>query len=280
MHQGINVGIIAALCFCSGLFFSCSDDPDKRSIAMMNDDTLKSDLENVAHMRVCFGHQSVGRNILDGLNELSTTPGSARLNILPVKPGEIPAGPVFAECTIGQNGDPRSKCDSFAQLLNSLSPGDSVHVALMKFCYVDFEENTDVDAMLAYYRQTMKDLQGRYPHTTFIHVTAPLTTRAPGWKRFVKSILGRADASDLIAYKRQFFNEALTREFGTDPLFDLAKLESTNDDGSRVEFTHNAKTVHSLREDFTDDGGHLNALGRRVAARELIRVLALRDTRR
>jgi|WetSurMetagenome_2_1015567.scaffolds.fasta_scaffold07226_2 hypothetical protein len=274
MKPTIEFCYIAGILLCSCLLMSCSENPDKRSNAMTDCETLKSDMETVAHMRVYFGHQSVGRNILDGLKDLSSDAGATQLNIQSVQPGAIPAGRLFAESTIGQNGDPNSKCDSFARLIGSIPPDGSPDVALMKFCYVDFEEGTNVDSLFAYYRRTIQDLKAKFPQTTFVHVTAPLTTRTPGWKRFVKSILGRPDSSDIVAYKRLLFNEVIKREFGSDPIFDLAGLESTNDDGTRTDFDYQGNSGYSLRADFTDDGGHLNALGRRAAARELIRVMA------
>ena len=269
-----NFPTLAGLFLCSGLLFSCSDNPDRRSTAMVNDEALKSDLEIVAHMRVYFGHQSVGRNILEGLEEFASDAGAARLNIISAKAGVLPSGRVFAESDVGMNGDPNSKCDSFAQFVGATNADDSLDAALMKFCYVDFQETTNVDQMFAYYRRTIQDLKAKHPHATFIHVTVPLTTRAPGWKRLVKGILGRSDASDLVAYKRMLFNNAIRREFSTDPLFDLAGLESTNDDGTRTGFDYEGDTAYTLRDDFTDDGGHLNAVGRGVAARELVRILA------
>ena len=58
-----------------------------------------------------------------------------------------------------------------------------VDIALVKFCYVDFDAGTDVPALFAAYQATLASLEGRYPRTTFVHVTAPLTTVQGGPRR-------------------------------------------------------------------------------------------------
>ncbi len=58
-------------------------------------------------------------------------------------------------------------------------------------------------------------------------------------------------------------------------IFDLSKVESTYLDGSRESFEKDDGTYYALSPDYTYDGGHLNELGRKLAAKELIRVLAV-----
>ena len=73
---------------------------------------------------------------------------------------------------------------------------------------------------------------------------------------------------------RNAFNEKLRERVAGEPLFDLAKVESTRADGSSSSFAQGGQQQHSLAQEYTDDGGHLNALGRRRAAIEFVRVLA------
>jgi len=57
-------------------------------------------------------------------------------------------------------------------------------------------------------------------------------------------------------------------------IFDLAKIESTFPDGRRASFTKDGKTYYSMVPDYTYDGGHLNELGRKIAAEQLLFLLA------
>ena len=48
---------------------------------------------------------------------------------------------------------------------------------MMKFCYVDIDRNTDVDAALRRLpRRPWRALQRDFPDVTFVYVTVPLTT--------------------------------------------------------------------------------------------------------
>ena len=67
----------------------------------------------------------------------------------------------------------------------------------------------------------------------------------------------------------------LSKEFaGKEPLFDLAAVEATTLDGKRTAFEHRGTPFHALLPAYTDDGGHLNKQGRRVAAEQLLILLA------
>ena len=61
---------------------------------------------------------------------------------------------------------------------------------------------------------------------------------------------------------------------GKEPLFDLAMVESTYEDGSRYTFSANGHTYYALVPEYTKDGGHLNELGQKVAAEQLLIFLA------
>jgi hypothetical protein len=113
---------------------------------------------------------------------------------------------------------------------------------------------------------------------TFVHVTVPLTTE-PGLKEaaknFVKRFLGRPRSSRLDNVRRARYNELLREAYaGREPLFDLARLESTRPDGTRQLFREDGRDYEALVPAYTDDGGHLNASGRQMAARALLEFLA------
>ena len=74
---------------------------------------------------------------------------------------------------------------------------------------------------------------------------------------------------------RNEYNETLRKEYvnkGT--LFDLAEIESTFPDGSRSTFKRNRKLHYSLVPEYTYDGSHLNEIGRKKVAEQLLIFLA------
>jgi len=67
----------------------------------------------------------------------------------------------------------------------------------------------------------------------------------------------------------------LRKEYeGKEPLFDIAKFESTLPDGSRTSFSENGKIYYCLASNYTTDGGHLNDLGKKVVAEQLLLFLS------
>lgn len=233
-------------------------------------DLATVDWNALAGTRIYFGHQSVGANILEGLRELGPAAGTPPLRVESARGGDA-LGTLY-EFRIGENGEPASKMADFAQAL--AQAGDSAQgVALFKYCYLDITATTDVDALFARHRETVRALRARHPGITLVHVTAPLTTVEPAHKLLVKKMLGKPTARDANA-RRNAFNSRLRREFAGEPIFDLARVESTRPDGSRSQFVTEGDTVYTLAPEYTDDGGHLNARGRRIAAAELVALLA------
>jgi hypothetical protein len=144
----------------------------------------------------------------------------------------------------------------------------------MKFCYVDFNPYTDVDALFAYYRETMEALKREHPEVTFAHVTVPLVVRPMDLKERFNRLIGRDVWEDTANTKRFEYNQRLLKEYGSEPIFDLAKAESTRPDGSRETFEYKGRSYFALTPDYTDDDGHLNAAGQGAVAPEMIRFLA------
>ena len=57
-------------------------------------------------------------------------------------------------------------------------------------------------------------------------------------------------------------------------VFDLAGAESTYPDGAKAEFGKNNSKFAYLIPAYSDDGGHLNKLGKQRVAEELIMLLS------
>jgi hypothetical protein len=242
------------------------------SHASDSDPTLRADLERIAQRRIFFGHQSVGVNLLDGIKQLATTAG------VPVQVVEVTSASGVKPATIGhtfiaRNGDPFQKIQSFEQAMGLQSTG--LDVALMKFCYVDFNSDTDVKALFARYRATIDALRAKNPGTTFVHVTAPLTVVYGGLKASLKKLFGQAPYGIMENMRREQYNTLLRQTYqGREPIFDLARVESTAPNGAAVSVEWKGSVVPVLDSEYTDDGGHLNTVGKLRSARELISVLA------
>lgn len=231
---------------------------------------LRADLERISRERIYFGHQSVGANLLQGMEELAAGAGVSLHVMQADRASELPAATI-GHTFVAENGQPLKKLESFRSALGSAS----VDIALVKFCYVDIRGDTDVKALFARYRETIADLRGKNPRTTFVHVTLPLTTVQTGPKALAKRLLGRAPYGTVENLRREQYNQLLRQAYaGHEPIFDLAKIESTAPDGTPVRVVWQGVAAPSLAAAYTDDGGHLNAEGRRRAARELIAVLA------
>lgn len=236
------------------------------------DSTLRADLQRIAQRKIYFGHQSVGRNLLDGVRQLSA------MADVPIRVDETPTASNVAPATLGhtsvaKNGDPFQKLKSFEQAIGERPTG--LDIALVKFCYVDITAKTDVKALFARYRATIESLQAKNPGTAFVHVTAPLTTVKSGTKESLKRLLGRAPYGTLENIRREEYNTLLREAYkGREPIFDLARIESTAPNGTAATVEWKGSIAPKMAPAYTDDGGHLNATGRLRAARELVSVLA------
>lgn len=227
------------------------------SLAHAADPVLHANLQRVAHERIFFGHQSVGAQILQGVKELSAKEGV----------------PVFIKDEfVPENGEPLRKLAAFKAAVGA---GSRYDVALVKFCYVDITADTDPAVLFDHYRQAIGELRAKNPHTVFVHATLPLTTVQSGPKAWVKRALGRSPYGTVENVKRDEYNRLLRATYaGREPIFDLARIESTAPDGTLVTVTWEGITVPAMSPAYTTDGGHLNAVGRALAAREFLAVLS------
>jgi hypothetical protein len=234
------------------------------------DPGLHADLERLAREKIYFGHQSVGANLLQGVADLAAEEAVPVRIVRADRASDVPPA-TFGHTFVPENGAPLQKLKNFRAALGSAP----VDVALLKFCYVDIEAGTDVQALFVAYRQTLAELRKSHPATVFVHVTLPLTSEPTGWRALARRLLGRAPDGLAENVRREEYNRMLRAAFaGREPLFDLARIESTAPDGTAVRERWRGIAAPALAPQYTEDGGHLNAEGRRRAARELIAVLA------
>ncbi|MBT3275384.1 MAG: hypothetical protein HN368_19670 [Spirochaetales bacterium] len=231
-------------------------------------------LQNLSKKTIFFGHQSVGFNIIDGIERVLKNDGRISIPIMESTNAKDFSPPVFLHFRAGVNTKPESKIKAFENAIKS-GIGDLIDIAFLKFCYIDFDLSTNVGALFSTYQKTIASLQTNYPDIEFIHFTAPLTTIQKGPKAWVKKILGRAPYGVQENIKKQEYNELLRKTYsGKEPIFDIAKIESTTPNGSRITKENNGEIYYALNPDITNDGGHLNETGSALVAAELLKMLS------
>ena len=237
------------------------------------DANLASDLRTVAGARVYFGHHSVGRNMVEGLRQISADEGIDAIHVLELEEEPDPSDTFFAHSRVGDNKDPMSKIDEFAERIGGWLPTEP-DVAFMKFCYVDFTPDTETSHLFSHYQSTMSRLSEEHPHVRFLHTTAPLMTRKLGIVDRIKLFLGMPVWGDDANAKRHEFNQLVRETYDRNLIIDVAEQESTRLDGTQQQYTKDGQTYPSLVPAYTTDGGHLNEVGKKKVAAEMVRVIA------
>jgi len=228
------------------------------------------ELERARGVRLFFAHQSVGQNILSGVAQLSAhriepTP------LLALAPNQ--ALPGWVDMPVGQNGDPDGKIEAFVAAFEQ-HPTLRPDLALLKFCFVDFQPTTDVDQLFHHYEQALRRLETRHPETVFGHVTVPLTVYPSELKWRAFRLIGRSVWEDEANIKRSGFNQRLRSAFAADHIFDLSAAESLGPDGRRSFFEHAGQRYLTLEPRYAEDEGHLNALGQQLLGTAFLRFVA------
>lgn len=274
-------GVLAVVGFLVGVFVMWGSDPAAASTVnpaavdlSALDRVPAGTWEKLAEKRVLFGHQSVGADIVAGLEAITKKKPQIKLRIAESREASAFDQPGFVHTKVGANENGDSKLTDFAAILKS-PLGQKADIALMKFCYVDLTSGGDPAALFKSYQSAMMDLAASSPKTKFVHVTVPLTTIEAGPKAKVKRLIGR----DMLGgyghnLNRQKYNDSLAAAFKGAPVFDLAKSEATLPDGKVARFETGGVTALALTSGYTTDGGHLNEAGRLAAARDLLLVLA------
>ncbi len=222
---------------------------------------------------VFFGHQSVGNNILAGLDAISASDDRYLINHSYVSdwyqlshwtPSYGHGSGGLGDHDVGENYDPASKIASFTGYMTAEDDdgetiGGNARIAFFKFCFVDIDEGTDAGELLSDYIEAMQSLESRFPSTIFVYATAPLLT---------------SEGEDNVRHDEY---NALLRAYcdGNDrPLFDIADLEAANADGTRATFMHDGTAYDKLSSDWSNGTDpHLNENGGRRIARAMILML-------
>lgn len=229
--------------------------------------------ESLAQRRIYFGHQSVGDNIVEGIREVLAEHPEIPLQVIETVSLDSMNAPGLYHARIGQNGDPGSKTSAFTAIVDRGQPA----VGVLKYCYVDVGSETDPVAMFAEYQRAMTQLRAAHPDLVIAHVTLPLTSISGRREWLVMKLRGQTTERDLNALRNRYNRTLREAYVGKEPVFDLARVESTHADGSRSFFSRRGEAVYILAPELTDDGSHLNAVGRRAVAEAFLAMLASLD---
>jgi hypothetical protein len=254
-----------------------TDTEGRNVIIYQNDLKPNSAITNLAKSRVFFGHQSVGLDIVDGLNAIVKENSRISLNITETRDiSDLPRG-TFAHWKIGRNTKPESKIRAFRKIILE-NPVGAVDIALMKFCYVDISNGTDVELLFEHYARAISELQSAHPDTVFVHVTVPIESMPkdlPGMARtMAKRLLRRPTVID-DNEARQDYNQLVRSHYeGREPVFDLALYEALDRNGNVTFARSDRGPIQFMERGKTTDGGHLNEIGKRFLGEQLLVFLA------
>lgn len=206
-------------------------------------------LDRARRLRVLLGHESVGWNVIGGLERLSRErPQRYRMEFgHQIQPAWYDRHTGLGDLFVRNMANVPGKARVFEQALRG-GIGDRVEVASLKLCWADLQERNDPDASFRAYVDVMERMQQAYPRVRFVYWTMPLRREAR------------------LQEKRTRFNrlmEAYIREHSV-PLFDIADLECHRPDGT--EFRNETGEL-AMWDGYTNDGGHLNEVGAARAAR-------------
>ena len=264
------------LVICFLLILSGCDDgsemTEKVNLALIGD-VPATTWETLSEKTIYFAHQSVGENIIDGMNVVLESDRTIPVTVKEYKDSGVPISASLWHSTIGENGDPVGKFKDFQDKLSS-DMGNQIDIAAVKLCYVDVERDADVKLIFNEYKKIIDGLKKELPETVIMHMTVPLMSHSDSFIDALKRFI-REDNDDLDNIKRNELNQIIRKEYkGKGSFFDLAEYESTYQDGSRGFFVKDGKKYYFLLNEYTDDGGHLNEFARVYIAQQMLMSLS------
>lgn len=211
--------------------------------------------------RTVFGHQSVGMQILDGVNMLADDLGAPDPTFYDYESTALPAtGGFIAHFYAGTNGDVFTKT---AEYLSHLASGlaSQVDVVVLKFCYADLRSNSGYtpQQMFDEYKRWVDVIESTYPSITVVYATETI-------------VMGENSDGTTNNILRQTYNNLVRAEYGASGrLWDVADLESTDPAGNKILYNG----VESLYSGYASpDQRHLYYPGRPVVAAPLLQIIA------
>lgn len=241
------------------------------------DDMPREYWVKLAGKKIFFGHQSVGYNIIDGIADILNERDYIKLNIIEAREPSAFNQPVFAHSQVGMNTKPFSKIKRFVEIMDS-GVGSKVDIAFFKFCYVDIMRDSNPQEIFGGYCTALDGLKDRYPNTKFLHITVPIRSVPKGTKKYlkqtVKLLIGKPGFFE-DNMMRQNYNDLLRNAYSkTGLFFDLAHVEAVSSSGFGCYVQKGTERIYVMAPEYTEDGGHLNSLGRKKVGEQLLIILA------
>lgn len=226
------------------------------TVPPMDPELTAQKLTALKSKRILFGHQSVGGNMVDGIPALYASYSVGPPNIIGTNQINSTSGGFFAEFYVGVNGDPVGKTADFNTTVRQYSA--RLDIALMKFCFIDIVSGVNASQVFNAYKTVMNGLVSDFPAIKFVYTTAALD-----------------EYNVANAVTREQLNTLIRSEYAsTGRLFDLAKIESTVPNGTRVGGISGGNQYYQSYGGYTSDGAHLNAAGAQVVDTALFALLA------
>ena len=230
----------------------------------------KSTWKMLAGKNIYFGHQSVGSDILQGIEDLKKESPWLPITINSLNDVKQNTGIQLIHSSIGKNGDINSKNSSFEEIIVTILSG-KVDIAGFKYCFLDFDSTSNIQEIFNNYKATIFSIKKTNPNIRIVHFTVPLTSNQTGIKAFLKNMFGKPVGGAVENVVRNKYNDLLKKEYAkTGFVFDLAGFESTNIDGSVNLFKYNEKYYRHLVSKYIYDGQHLNEMGKRRIAEQFV----------
>jgi hypothetical protein len=251
---------------------------EKRSHEVTSIDSIPQGLwNNLAEMRIFFGHQSVGRNLIEGIEDVMAEHPEIKLTIVEASNLESIDGPAFIHCNVGRNTRPDSKLTDFRKVLES-GGEEKTDIALLKFCYVDIGQDSDAHEVFRNYDLALSELAEHFKDTTFVHSTIPIQSGPSEamdlLKEIIKPVLGKPRVVEKNGVRQSYNNLLRSKFLGNKPVFDIAMHETIGPGGLLSYRELDSEKVYFMDARYSDDGGHLNQLGRKHIAEQLLVTLA------
>lgn len=263
-----NLTILLTLTF----LLACEDQSKFGEIPMEVNSSINS-IKLFQNTNVYFGHKSVGKNVIEGIKEIAQANSISNLSILKLDEDEKLTQNYFVHSSIGKNGDPISKIEEFRKNIELLI-NENLKVAMMKFCFADFDINSDINGIFQRYVTEIDSIKNDYPDLFIIHFTVPLKAEKSFLGKLKAFAKGESNKNFYDNLARNKYNDLIYSNFSADNIFDIAKIESTYPDGEREIKNLKGNQCYFMINEYSRDGSHLNEIGQKLVAKELINHIA------
>ncbi len=210
--------------------------------------------------RTVFGHQSVGWQVLQGVQMWADEFNQPTPTFPDYESGSLPgSGGFLAHFYAGTNGDVFTKTAEFlSHLANGLA--SQVDIVVLKFCYADLRSGSSYtpQQMFDEYKLWVDTVESTYPALTVIYATTAI-------------VMGQ-NSDGANNGLRQTYNNLVRAEYAASGrLWDVADIESTDPSGNKVLYGG----VESLYSGYASpDQRHIYGLGRTTVSAPLLQLIA------